>query len=117
MTRVKLTKKDVSTSNPLAGAVYGIYKDKNCTSLLLQTSATGTDGKAFSDYFEAAIKTVYSKEITAPTGYVKNDTVYIVPVEAVGTYYEMAESSEIIYSNFPQGFCHVTRNKYGILCN
>ena len=23
----------------------------------------------------------------------------------------------ITYSNFPQGFCHVTSNKYGISCN
>lgn len=82
MARVELTKKDANTSNPLAGAVYGIYKDKNCTNLLMQMSVTGADGKAVSDYFEAAIKTVYVKEITAPTSYIKNDTVYAVSVEA-----------------------------------
>ena len=45
-------------------------------------SATGTDGKAVSDYFDSALKTVYVKEITAPTGYKLNTEVYKVAVTA-----------------------------------
>ena len=41
-------------------------------------TATGTDGKAVSDYFDSALKTVYVKEITAPTGYKLNTEVYKV---------------------------------------
>ena len=42
----------------------------------------GTDGKAVSDYFDSALKTVYVKEITAPTGYKLNTEVYKVDVAA-----------------------------------
>lgn len=45
-------------------------------------SATGTDGKAVSDYFDSALKTVYVKEVTAPTGYKLNTEVYKVDVTA-----------------------------------
>ena len=62
MTRIELMKKDVNTQNPLSGAVYGIYTDKKCENLLMTMSATGTDGKAVSDYFDSALKTVYVKE-------------------------------------------------------
>ena len=75
-------KKDVNTQNPLSGAVYGIYTDKKCENLLMTMSATGTDGKAVSDYFDSALKTVYVKEITAPTGYKLNTEVYKVDVAA-----------------------------------
>ena len=82
MTRIELMKKDVNTQNPLSGAVYGIYTDKKCENLLMTMSATGTDGKAVSDYFDSALKTVYVKEVTAPTGYKLNTEVYKVDVTA-----------------------------------
>ena len=82
MTRIELMKKDVNTQNPLSGAVYGIYTDKKCENLLMTMSATGTDGKAVSDYFEAAIKTVYVKEIKAPDKYAQSDVIHKVDVEA-----------------------------------
>ena len=82
MTRIELMKKDVNTQNLLSGAVYGIYTDKKCENLLMTMSATGTDGKAVSDYFDSALKTVYVKEITAPTGYKLNTEVYKVDVTA-----------------------------------
>lgn len=82
MTRIELTKKDGDTKNPLSGAVYGIYTDKKCENLLMQMSVTGTDGKAVSDYFDSALKTVYVREITAPHNYVWNDTIHKVGVEA-----------------------------------
>ena len=82
MTRIELMKKDVNTQNLLSGAVYGIYTDKKCENLLMTMSATGRDGKAVSDYFDSALKTVYVKEITAPTGYKLNTEVYKVDVAA-----------------------------------
>ena len=82
MTRIELMKKDVNTQNPLSGAVYGIYTDKKCENLLMTMSATGTEGKAVSDYFDSALKTVYVKEVTAPTGYKLNTEVYKVDVAA-----------------------------------
>ena len=56
MTRIELLKKDADTKNPLDGAVYGIYTDSKCEHLLMEMPATGEEGKAVSDYFEAAIK-------------------------------------------------------------
>lgn len=43
---------------------------------------TGEEGKAVSDYFEAAIKTVYVKEIKAPDKYAQSDVIHKVDVEA-----------------------------------
>ena len=82
LARVKLTKKDSDTKNVLAGAVYGIYTDSQCKNKLLDMPATGTDGTAVSDYFDAELKTVYVKEITAPAGYARNPKVYPVDVDA-----------------------------------
>ena len=72
MTRIELTKKDANTKNPLDGAVYGIYTDAKCEHLLMEMAATGEDGTAVSDYFEAALKTVYVQEIKAPDLYAEN---------------------------------------------
>lgn len=48
----------------------------------MEMPATGEDGKAVSDYFEAAIKTVYVKEIKAPDNYTQSDVIHKVDVEA-----------------------------------
>lgn len=82
MTRIELLKKDADTKNPLDGAVYGIYTDKKCEHLLMEMPATGEDGKAVSDYFEVAIKTVYVKELKAPELYAQSDVIHKVDVEA-----------------------------------
>lgn len=82
MARIELVKKDMDTKNPLAGAVYGIYTDKKCENLFLTMTATGAGGKAVSDYFDAALKCVYVREITAPKNYVRNPDIYKVDVEA-----------------------------------
>lgn len=82
MTRIELLKQDTDTKNPLDGAVYGIYTDSKCEHLLMEMPATGEDGKAVSDYFEAAIKTVYVKEIKAPDQYAQSDRIHKVDVKA-----------------------------------
>ena len=60
----------------------GIYTDSKCEHLLMEMPATGEEGKAVSDYFEAAIKTVYVKEIKAPDSYAQSDVIHKVDVEA-----------------------------------
>ncbi len=82
MTRISLVKKDTDTKNPLSGAVYGIYRNKECTDLLMEMPVTGSDGKCISGYFEAGIKTVYVKEITAAPNYLKDESTHVVNVEA-----------------------------------
>ena len=82
MTRIELFKQDADTKNPLDGAVYGIYTDSKCEHLLMEMPVTGEEGKAVSDYFEAAIKTAYVKEIKAPDKYAQSDVIHKVDVEA-----------------------------------
>lgn len=82
MARIELIKKDADTKNPLKNAVYGIYTDKKCENLLMQMAATGADGKAVSDYFDSALKTVYVREVKASENYAWNDQIYKVDVQA-----------------------------------
>lgn len=103
LARVKLTKKDSETKNVLPGAVYGIYTDAQCRNLLMKLPATGSDGIVVSDYFDAELKTVYVKEITAPAGYVRNPKVYPVDVEAG----KMAEIS--VVNDCVKGSIHLNK--------
>jgi LPXTG-motif cell wall-anchored protein len=64
----------------LAGAVFGLYSDADCTNLITEIE-TQADGKGTSTL--VAHGTYYLKEITPPAGYSLNEKVY--PVEAVWT--------------------------------
>lgn len=59
------------------GAVYGLYSDENATELVSQLT-TDTDGKGTFDYAAKVNQTYYIKEISAPTGYELDTTVYPV---------------------------------------
>ena len=63
-----ITKKDQDTGNALAGAVYGIYSDPDCTKLIAQMPATDQNG-ASQITLEKTQEVVYLKEISVPTGY------------------------------------------------
>lgn len=83
---LQLTKKSanpsVSDGNDcysIAGAVYGIYSDATCTSMVgtLTTDASGNTEEAI-----VAEGNYYVKEISAPKGYALDETVYPVRVNA-----------------------------------
>lgn len=59
----------------LKGAVYGVYSDKVCTKKV-DTLTTDENGKT--DTLKLQLGTYYVKEITAPLGYLIDDTVYEV---------------------------------------
>lgn len=61
--KITLTKVDDSGAVLGAGYVFGIYKDKDCTSQV-STMTTGADGKAVSEYLSAG--TYYVKEKSLP---------------------------------------------------
>jgi uncharacterized surface anchored protein len=62
----------------IANAVYGLYADAECKQTAVSTLVTDKNGKGvFSDSVDVG-KTYYIKEITAPTGYELDDTVYPV---------------------------------------
>lgn len=85
--KIELTKTDEETGKALANAVYGIYNsnsaDKNgnlLDSSKLDTMTTDSNGKAISKDFDNG--TYYIQEITAPTGYVRDKTIYPVTINA-----------------------------------
>lgn len=61
----------------VANAVYGLYSDSACASLYDKLT-TNADGKGTFAKSVDVSKTYYIKEITAPTGYELDDTVYPV---------------------------------------
>ncbi len=73
--KISVTKVDSKSEVGLAGAVFGIYKDKAYTELIAKLPPTNEKG-----YTEAEVvktqDTVYIKEITAPKGYRINTKVY-----------------------------------------
>lgn len=75
----EIVKKDSSTGTVLQGAVYGIYGDKSCTSLIEKLT---TDKKGYAKSSALDVGTYYVKEIKAPANYVLSATVYTLSVKA-----------------------------------
>lgn len=72
--KIGVSKVDSKEGNAkLAGAVFGIYRDKECTQLITEMPATDTNGYAEAEIVKTQ-DTVYLKEITAPKGYRINTT-------------------------------------------
>ena len=78
---IKIIKKDNATGVTLAGAIYGLYYDAACTRLAKQFPATDANG-ASQVIVPVTQATMYIKEIKAPDGYYRNDTVYPVSTSA-----------------------------------
>ncbi len=96
--KISLLKKDQDTDGPVAGAVYGIYKDSQCKELLMEMPETGENGKTASGYFDTELKQVYVKERKAPEKYLLDSNVYPVDVENQKetqlTVYDVPEDTE-----------------------
>ncbi len=75
----EIYKKDEASGVNLAGAVYGIYSDSVCTSLVEQIT---TDGNGYAKSKALPTGTYYLKEIKAPNRYVVSGTVYPLQVRA-----------------------------------
>ena len=76
---IEIVKKDKDTGYTLAGAVFGIYYDKECTSLL-EAVTTNAYGKAKTES-KYATGTYYVQEITAPENYILDSTIHTVVIE------------------------------------
>jgi LPXTG-motif cell wall-anchored protein len=63
----------------IAGATYGVFSDKDCTN---QLATLTTDSNGDTETVEVKAGTVYIKELSAPTGYKVDTTVYSLQVEA-----------------------------------
>ena len=78
--KIELVKKDQGSQKKMEGAVYGVYRDEDCTNLIVEMPATDKKG-ASSVTIEKTQDTVYLKEISAPQGYVLDTKSYGVKLE------------------------------------
>ena len=76
---VSIVKNDKDTGNHLAGAIYGVYRDKECSDLITQMPATDSKG-ASKVTVEKTQDVVYVKEIQPPANYQADPTVYPVNI-------------------------------------
>ena len=76
---IAIVKNDKDTGNHLAGAIYGVYRDKECSDLITQMPATDSKG-ASKVTVEKTQEIVYVKEIQPPANYQADPTVYPVDV-------------------------------------
>jgi len=83
--RGSITGRKVAADNTavgLSGAEFGLYTDKDCTSLVKTvTSSTATEPKGQFEFTDIPYGTYYVKEIKAPYGYVPSTIVYQVTVD------------------------------------
>lgn len=76
---IAIVKNDKDTGNHLAGAIYGVYRDKECSDLITQMPATDSKG-ASKVTVEKTQDVVYVKEIQPPANYQADPTVYSVDI-------------------------------------
>ena len=82
LAKVQVIKVDSKNQDAkLSGAVFGVYKDKDCTQLIAKMPATDKNGASEVEIIKTQ-DTVYLKEITAPTGYRLNTSSYNVKLVA-----------------------------------
>ena len=72
---VSIVKKDKKTNAAVAGAVYGLYSDPDCTNLIMEMPATDANG-ASSVTLNKTQDMIYLKEISGPTGYLLDTAVH-----------------------------------------
>lgn len=82
--KVAVNKADSETGNGVAGAIYGVYRDEACTSLITTMPATDDNGHAEVEFVKRQ-QHVYVKEITASAGYLINTDAGNVKVTAKQT--------------------------------
>ncbi len=76
---IAIVKNDKDTGNHLAGAIYGVYRDKECSDLITQMPATDSKGGS-KVTIEKIQDVVYVKEIQPPANYQADPTVYSVDI-------------------------------------
>lgn len=84
-----LQKTDTFTHNPVSGATYYLYEDKECEDLLCKLSVTGTDGMTVSGKLILTEDKYYLKEVLEADGYTLDENVYEIGLE----YFTLYDSS------------------------
>lgn len=122
---IEVVKKDADTGNGLRGAVFGIYKDKDCTQLIIIMPETNLSGGT-SVKIPKTQEVVYLKEITAPTGYQYNAETFnvklefgktsttTVPNKRVTAKIQLIKKDAELKENIPQGDASLEGAVYGL---
>lgn len=95
--QLDIVKQDAGSGAKLAGAVYGVYSDAACQSLIVQMPPTDANG-ASSVTFNVTGSTVYLKELTPPKGYKLNINAVGVNVAAGKVTTQTVTDTEILGS-------------------
>ncbi|MDO4454768.1 MAG: SpaA isopeptide-forming pilin-related protein [Eubacteriales bacterium] len=78
--RIAVIKKDSETKKGLKGAVFGIYEEKACKTLVTKTGESDETGKAVTEEFQIKSKGSYfMKELKAPIYHILDQTVTEIP--------------------------------------
>ncbi len=77
-------KKTDSLGNALAGAVFGVYSDKDCKNLISKSESDSNGYVRFKSHSSLGNHVRYLKEISAPDGCTPDTTIYTVTVTVDG---------------------------------
>lgn len=91
--KIELVKKDQTSGEKLAGAVFGIYEDAECQKEIAKMQATDENGKAVAELWKT-MDHVYLKELVAPKGYVLDEQVHEVKLKEGAKVEVVAENKE-----------------------
>lgn len=90
---LEIVKKDRKSNKAIAGAVYGVYSDKDGKNLITKMPATDDNG-ASSVTITKTQDTVYLKEISVPNGYLLDTKAYDVNLVIGGTVKQTVTDTE-----------------------
>lgn len=90
---LEIVKKDRKSNKAIAGAVYGVYSDKDGKNLITKMPATDDNG-ASSVTITKTQDTVYLKEISVPNGYLLDTKAYDVNLVIGGTVKQTVTDAE-----------------------
>ncbi len=91
--RITVVKKDQETKEGLKGAVFGIYEERTCKTLVVKTEESNEEGKAQTPEFELKeTGSYFLKEIKAPLYHLLDETVTEIPVT------DLKNNKEIVYT-------------------
>ena len=93
LAKVKVKKADKETGVDLSGAVFGIYADKACKTLLKKMPATDKNGASEVEIAKTQ-DTVYLKEISVPNGYKISTVVTNIKLEPGKTTTQKVDNEE-----------------------
>lgn len=90
---LEIVKKDRKSNKAIAGAVYGVYSDKDGKNLITKMPATDDNGASIVTITKTQ-DTVYLKEISVPNGYLLDTKAYDVNLVIGGTVKQTVTDAE-----------------------